>query len=175
MMGLLCERDRPDPLPHPALHPSTSPFTSPPACPPARPPACSFKYPGRDDFGMKNMNIGIDMGSRVAIVGPNGAGKSTLMNLLAGDLVPTQGEQRRSHKLRVGRYAQHFVDALRMDETPVDYLLSRYPESGACVCCVRVVGVECGAYVRGVRWGAGGVFQRRALCRGHHVPLRTRV
>lgn len=36
---------------------------------------CSFKYPGRDDFGMKNMNIGIDMGSRVAIVGPNGAGK----------------------------------------------------------------------------------------------------
>ena len=34
----------------------------------------SFKYPGRDDFGMKNLNIGIDMGSRVAIVGPNGAG-----------------------------------------------------------------------------------------------------
>ncbi|KAL4447281.1 hypothetical protein ABPG77_007314 [Micractinium sp. CCAP 211/92] len=90
----------------------------------------SFKYPGRDDFGMKNMNIGIDMGSRVAIVGPNGAGKSTLMNLLAGDLTPTQGEQRRSHKLRVGRYAQHFVDALRMDETPVEYLLSRFPESG---------------------------------------------
>lgn len=28
------------------------------------------------------------------------------MNLLAGDLTPTQGEQRRSHKLRVGRYAQ---------------------------------------------------------------------
>jgi ATP-binding cassette subfamily F protein 1 len=53
------------------------------------------------------------------------------MNLLAGDLTPTEGEQRRSHKLRVGRYAQHFVDALRMDETPVDYLLSRYPESGA--------------------------------------------
>lgn len=124
--------------------------------------AGSFKYPGRDDFGMKNMNIGIDMGSRVAIVGPNGAGKrlqglcvhgclcmaawqcgctalgcgarcwlepivmssssvawgitgntppalagkSTLMNLLAGDLTPTEGEQRRSHKLRVGRYAQ---------------------------------------------------------------------
>ena len=34
------------------------------------------------------------------------AGKSTLMNLLAGDLTPTSGEQRRSHKLRVGRYAQ---------------------------------------------------------------------
>jgi len=47
-----------------------------------------FKYPGRDDFGLQDLNIGIDMGSRVAIVGPNGAGKTTLMNLLAGvDLI----------------------------------------------------------------------------------------
>lgn len=45
-----------------------------------------FKYPGRDDFGLKALNIGIDMGSRVAIVGPNGAGKTTLMNLIAGQL-----------------------------------------------------------------------------------------
>ena len=44
----------------------------------------SFQYPGREDFGLKDLNIGIDMGSRVAIVGPNGAGKTTLMNLLAG-------------------------------------------------------------------------------------------
>ena len=43
-----------------------------------------FKYPDRDDFGLQGLNIGIDMGSRVAIVGPNGAGKTTLMNLLAG-------------------------------------------------------------------------------------------
>ncbi|GFH07514.1 uncharacterized protein HaLaN_02326, partial [Haematococcus lacustris] len=35
-----------------------------------------FKYPGRDDFGLQGVNIGMDMGSRVAIVGPNGAGKS---------------------------------------------------------------------------------------------------
>jgi ABC-type multidrug transport system fused ATPase/permease subunit len=33
---------------------------------------------------VQGLNIGIDMGSRVAIVGPNGAGKTTLMNLLAG-------------------------------------------------------------------------------------------
>lgn len=40
--------------------------------------------PGRDDFGLNNINIGIDMGSRIAIAGPNGAGKTTLMNLLSG-------------------------------------------------------------------------------------------
>lgn len=88
-----------------------------------------FSYPGRDDFALRDLNIGIDMGSRVAVVGPNGAGKTTLMNLLAGDLEPTTGEQRRSHALRVGRYAQHFVDALQMEETPVEYLLNRFSAS----------------------------------------------
>lgn len=137
-------------------------------------PFQSFKYPGREDFGMRDLNVGIDMGSRIAIVGPNGAGKTTLMNLVAGgqgriargkgtatkqvepactasflgssqtrnlksrsftkppgDLQPTHGDQRRNFKLRVGRYAQHFVDALSFDETPVEYLLNRFPEAGA--------------------------------------------
>jgi energy-coupling factor transporter ATP-binding protein EcfA2 len=165
---------------------------------------------GRDDFGLQNINIGIDMGSRIAIAGPNGAGKTTLMNLLSGerhtphtnqqhspsqpllsaahqhqlsckalaaaavleallstqlatprftplpqslkhhpqlptrtplihhplpppppgDLEPTAGESRRSHKLRIGRYNQHFVDALAFDENPVEYLLNKFPESG---------------------------------------------
>jgi ATP-binding cassette, subfamily F, member 1 len=84
----------------------------------------SFKYPGREDFGLQDLNIGIDMGSRVCIVGPNGAGKTTLMNLLAGDLEPTQGDQRKSHYLRIGRYNQHFVDALAFDVSAVEYLQS---------------------------------------------------
>lgn len=63
---------------------------------------------------------------QICIVGPNGAGKSTLMNLVAGDLEPVEGEARRSRRLRIGRYAQHFVDALAMDETPVEYLMATY-------------------------------------------------
>lgn len=88
----------------------------------------SFSYPNRADFRLSNVDVGIDMGTRVAIVGPNGAGKSTLLNLLAGDLVPTEGEVRRSQKLRIGRYSQHFVDLLTMDETPVQYLLRLHPD-----------------------------------------------
>ncbi|OWM64583.1 ABC transporter F family member 4 [Punica granatum] len=88
----------------------------------------SFSYPNREDFRLSDVDVGIDMGTRVAIVGPNGAGKSTLLNLLAGDLVPMEGEVRRSQKLRIGRYSQHFVDLLTMDETPVQYLLRLHPE-----------------------------------------------
>lgn len=107
-------------------------FPSPPELPPPLMQLIdvNFKYPGRDDFGLADLNIGIDMGSRVAIVGPNGAGKTTLMNLLAGDLEPSEGEQRKSHKLRVGRYAQHFVDTLDMSVSPVEYLMNRFPEAG---------------------------------------------
>ncbi|KAK9032638.1 hypothetical protein V6N11_056896 [Hibiscus sabdariffa] len=88
----------------------------------------SFSYPNREDFKLSDVDLGIDMGTRVAIVGPNGAGKSTLLNLIAGDLVPTDGEVRRSQKLRIGRYSQHFVDLLTMGETPVQYLLRLHPD-----------------------------------------------
>ncbi|KAL6541525.1 ABC transporter F member 4 [Orobanche gracilis] len=88
----------------------------------------SFSYPNREDFKLSNVDVGIDMGTRVAIVGPNGAGKSTLLNLLAGDLVPTEGDVRRSQKLRIGRYSQHFVDLLTMDENPVQYLFRLHPD-----------------------------------------------
>ncbi|XP_068329230.1 ABC transporter F family member 4-like [Pyrus communis] len=88
----------------------------------------SFSYPNREDFRLSGVDVGIDMGTRVAIVGPNGAGKSTLLNLLAGDLVPSEGEVRKSQKLRIGRYSQHFVDLLTMGETPVQYLLRLHPD-----------------------------------------------
>lgn len=88
----------------------------------------SFSYPSRPDFRLSDVDVGIDMGTRVAIIGPNGAGKSTLLNLLAGDLVPSEGEVRRSQKLRIGRYSQHFVDLLTMEENPVQYLLRLHPD-----------------------------------------------
>ncbi|XP_022756184.1 ABC transporter F family member 4-like [Durio zibethinus] len=88
----------------------------------------SFSYPNWEDFRLSDVDLGIDMGTRVAIVGPTGAGKSTLLNLIAGDLVPTEGEVRRSQKLRIGRYSQHFVHLLTMEETSVQYLLRLHPD-----------------------------------------------
>ncbi|KAM0053604.1 putative ABC transporter, AAA+ ATPase domain, P-loop containing nucleoside triphosphate hydrolase [Helianthus debilis subsp. tardiflorus] len=88
----------------------------------------SFRYLEREDFRISDVNIGIDKGTRVAIVGPDGSGKSTLLNLLAGGLNPTEGEVRRSEKLRIGRYSQHLVDLMTMVETPVEYLLRLHPD-----------------------------------------------
>jgi ATP-binding cassette subfamily F protein 1 len=69
----------------------------------------SFKYP-KEQHLFKNVDFGIDMSSRIAIVGPNGVGKSTLLKLLLSDLEPTGGEIVRNRFLKIGRYDQHSGD-----------------------------------------------------------------
>ena len=44
----------------------------------------SFKYPGTEHYLYKDLEFGLDLDSRLALVGPNGAGKSTLLKLLVG-------------------------------------------------------------------------------------------
>ena len=51
----------------------------------------SFGYPGCAAL-YSNVNFGVDLDSRVALVGPNGAGKTTLVKLMAGELNPSMGK-----------------------------------------------------------------------------------
>ena len=51
-----------------------------------------FKYPGSDEFAIKNINLKIDAGSNVAIVGRTGSGKTTLVNLIPRLFDPTEGD-----------------------------------------------------------------------------------
>lgn len=76
----------------------------------------------------KNVNFGIDLDSRIAIVGPNGIGKSTLIKLIMGQLTPTHGEIKRNSHLRFGWYNQHLSEKLPLEATPLEYMLQEYPE-----------------------------------------------
>jgi ATP-binding cassette subfamily F protein 1 len=88
----------------------------------------SFGY-SPDKLLFKNLELNIDLKSRIAIVGPNGVGKSTLINLIMGELEPTSGEIIRNRKLRMCKFAQHFVDQLVMTDTPIEYLKKKIPPS----------------------------------------------
>jgi len=81
----------------------------------------SFNYAGQPKL-FKNVEFGIDMESRVAIVGPNGVGKSTFLKLLLGDIDPVVGEVRRNLRLKVGRFDQHSGEHLTAEESPAEYL-----------------------------------------------------
>ena len=52
----------------------------------------SFKYPGTDTYALKNINMNINVGKRLAIVGQNGSGKTTFIKLLSRLYDPTEGE-----------------------------------------------------------------------------------
>mmetsp|Transcript_12816 Transcript_12816/g.29065 ORF Transcript_12816/g.29065 Transcript_12816/m.29065 type:complete len:557 (-) Transcript_12816:137-1807(-) len=89
----------------------------------------SFSYSGKkEDHLYENLELGVDLDSRVALVGPNGAGKSTLLKLMLQQIEPTVGEVKRSGKLRIGHYNQHSEDVLDLDKTPLQFLKELYPE-----------------------------------------------
>lgn len=88
----------------------------------------SFKYPGTDKWIYKNLEFGIDLDSRVALVGPNGAGKSTLLKLLGGDIMPTSGQVRRHGHLRMARFHQHLQDQLDFELSPLEFMNKCFPE-----------------------------------------------
>jgi ATP-binding cassette subfamily F protein 3 len=71
---------------------------------------------------LSRLNLRIDPDDRVALVGRNGNGKTTLARLLAGQLQPMSGSLVASSKLRVGYFAQHQIEELVPDETPLQHM-----------------------------------------------------
>ena len=76
---------------------------------------------------LRDLNLRIDQSDRIALLGANGQGKSTLSKLLADRLIPLDGNLVRSSKLKIGYFAQHQVDELHLDETPLQHIIREFP------------------------------------------------
>ena len=98
-----------------------------------------------DTVVLKNLNLRIDQDDRIALLGKNGQGKSTLAKLLSGRLDPLGGKITTSSKLRIGFFAQHQVDELYIDETPIQHLMRERPSEGQARLRARLAGFGLGA------------------------------
>ena len=80
-----------------------------------------------DNPVLTRLNLRIDQDDRIALLGKNGQGKSTLAKLLSDRLPLMAGRQVNSSKLRVGFFAQHQVDELIVEETPLQHMIAARP------------------------------------------------
>ena len=78
---------------------------------------------------LSDMTLTIRPGERIGLLGRNGAGKSTLIKLLSGGLQPTAGVRREGKGLEIGYFAQHALESLRPDESPLQHMLRLDPQT----------------------------------------------
>lgn len=103
----------------------------------------SVGYDGTEILG--KLNLRIDQDDRIALLGRNGEGKSTLSKLLSGRLQPMAGKMSQSSKLRIGFFAQHQVDELFVDETPLQHLMRERSVEGQARLRARLASFGLGA------------------------------
>ncbi|MFL6674250.1 MAG: ATP-binding cassette domain-containing protein [Massilia sp.] len=76
---------------------------------------------------VKRINFSLQIGQRIGLLGVNGAGKSTLIKTIAGELAPLEGTATLGKGLSIGYFAQHQVEMLRHDESPLWHLAKIAP------------------------------------------------
>ncbi|KAL2203100.1 P-loop containing nucleoside triphosphate hydrolase protein [Sarocladium strictum] len=81
----------------------------------------------KDNVLLRNVDLDVQLDSRIGIVGPNGAGKTTILKLLIGKLTPSSGLITAHARLRIGFFAQHHVDALDLTVSAVSFMAKNYP------------------------------------------------
>ena len=81
---------------------------------------CSAGY--GDSRVLEHVGLVLAPGDRIGLLGPNGAGKSTLIRLLAGELAPLGGGRIAAQDLAIGYFAQHQLEQLHPQHTPVEHL-----------------------------------------------------
>ncbi|HEY1147295.1 MAG TPA: ATP-binding cassette domain-containing protein [Pseudoduganella sp.] len=80
-----------------------------------------------DKLIVRSINFSLQTGQRIGLLGVNGAGKSTLIKTIAGELEPLAGKATTGKGLIIGYFAQHQVEMLRHDESPLWHLQKLAP------------------------------------------------
>ncbi|MES2153242.1 MAG: ATP-binding cassette domain-containing protein [Pseudomonadota bacterium] len=75
-----------------------------------------------DKVIVSGIKFSLQIGQRIGLLGVNGAGKSTLIKTIAGELAPLTGDATLGKGLSIGYFAQHQVEMLRHDESPLWHL-----------------------------------------------------
>ncbi|MBP6020920.1 MAG: ATP-binding cassette domain-containing protein [Burkholderiaceae bacterium] len=78
---------------------------------------------------LQDVQLLVRGGSRIGVLGVNGAGKSTLIKTLADQLPVLAGERRASKGLEIGYFAQHQLDMLDLESTPLQHLVRIAPQA----------------------------------------------
>ena len=81
-----------------------------------------------DRIILDSIKLNLVPGSRIGLLGRNGAGKSTLIKLLASELNPVSGEIGLAKGIKLGYFAQHQLEFLRADESPIQHLARLAPQ-----------------------------------------------
>jgi ATP-binding cassette, subfamily F, member 3 len=76
---------------------------------------------------LENITLTLRPGCRIGLLGRNGAGKSTLIKLLAGAIDQQGGQRKEAKALNIGYFAQHQLEQLRPDESPLQHLARLEP------------------------------------------------
>ncbi|NRB37312.1 MAG: ATP-binding cassette domain-containing protein [Pseudomonadales bacterium] len=82
-----------------------------------------------NNITLKNCKLSISPGLRVGLLGSNGCGKSTLIKTIVGDLAPQAGEVVTSEHLKIGYFAQHQLEALDVNASPILHLQRLTPKA----------------------------------------------
>jgi ATP-binding cassette subfamily F protein 3 len=77
---------------------------------------------------LRDVDLVVERGRKLALIGPNGAGKTTLLRMILGELVPDSGTASLGANVDVAHFTQHQVDTLRFDRTVIEELRARVGE-----------------------------------------------
>ena len=112
----------------------------------------------------KNINLSIDLKTRIVLVGENGVGKTTLFNLIMEKIQPTNGIIIKDERIKIVHYNQQILENLPLEKTPLEYLLMINPNETECCACLGKIGLKDGKKNMIINNLSGGQKVKLSLC-----------